>query len=126
MPEPFGRNLPLSLPRRFIGDLMYFAQKVPTVPVQRRMRLAPLVAARQDLTCRPSWCAVFTKAYAQVAARRGELRRAYIPFPRPHLYEHSVNIASLAVERTYQGEAAVFFGHLRSPELQDLKQIDAF
>jgi hypothetical protein len=126
MPEPFGRNLPLSLPRRFIGDLLHFAQQVPTVPVQRRMKLAPLVIARKGLRPRPSWCAVFTKAYGQVAANRPELRRAYISFPRPHLYEHPFNIASLAVERIYHGEEAVFFAHMRSPEEQSLRQIDSF
>ena len=37
---------------------------------------------------RPSWCAIFTKAYAVVAARYPELRRAYLKFPFPRLYEH--------------------------------------
>ena len=46
MPQPVGRNLPLSLPRRFICDLVHFAHRVPTVPVERRMNLAPLVMAR--------------------------------------------------------------------------------
>ncbi len=30
-----GRTLPLSIPRRLIGDLLYFARDVPSVPVQR-------------------------------------------------------------------------------------------
>ena len=53
-----------------------------------------------------------------------ELRRAYMKFPWARLYEHPVNIASVAVERDYQGEPAVFFAHLRSPELQSLGQLD--
>ena len=68
MPQPVGRNVPLSLPRRFICDLVHFAHKVPTVPVERRMELAAVVAARQAARPRPSWCALFTKAYAFVAA----------------------------------------------------------
>ncbi|HZU36958.1 MAG TPA: hypothetical protein VFA18_13650, partial [Gemmataceae bacterium] len=64
MSQPAGFNLPLSLPRRFIGDLLHFAQKVPSVPVQRRMNLAAVVAARNVAAPRPSWCAIFTKAYA--------------------------------------------------------------
>jgi hypothetical protein len=40
------------------------------------------------------------------------------------LYEHPINIASVAIEREYQGELAVFFAHLRSPELQSLRQLD--
>ena len=125
MPQPAGRNLPLSLPRRFIGDLVHFARKVPTVPVQRRMSLAAVVAARQAVSPRPSWCAVFTKAFALVAAARPELRRAYLSFPRPHLYEHPLNIASIAVERLFEGDEAVFFAPIRTPELLPLAEIDA-
>jgi hypothetical protein len=124
MKEPTGRNLPLSLPRRFVCDLLHFARKVPTVPVQRRMNLAPLLAVRQAAQPRPSWCAIFTKAYAFVAAARPELRRAYLAFPRPHLYEHPINVASVAVERRYGDEEAVFFGHLRGPEKQGLLELD--
>jgi hypothetical protein len=125
MPEPIGRNLPLSLPRRFVCDLIHFARKVPTVPVQRRMNLAALLEVRRAAHPRPSWCAIFAKAYGFVAAARPELRRAYLPFPRPHLYEHPVSVASVAVERRYGDEDAVFFGHLRSPERQGLLEIDA-
>jgi hypothetical protein len=125
MPRPIGRNLPLSLPRRFICDLVHFARKVPTVPVQRHMSLAPVVAARQVAEPRPSWCTIFTKAYAIVAAARPELRRAYLSFPWPHLYEHPANVASVAIERHYGGEQAVFFAHLRGPEQQPLTALDA-
>ena len=120
MPHPHGRNLALSLPRRLVCDLLHFARQVPTVPVQRRMNLGPVMAARQALHPRPGWCTIFTKAYAVVAAARPELRRAYLGFPRPHLYEHPVNVASVAVEREFQGESAVFFAPLRSPEQQCL------
>ena len=37
MHEPKGRYLPLSGPRRFIGDLVHFARKVPSAPVSRMM-----------------------------------------------------------------------------------------
>jgi hypothetical protein len=125
MPQPAGRNIPLSLPRRFISDLVHFARQVPSVPVQRRMNLAVVAAARQAAVPRPSWCAIFTKAYAAVAAARPELRRAYLSFPWPHLYEHPENIASVAVERRLGEEDAVFFGHLRGPEKQGLLELDA-
>ena len=42
-----GLMVPLSRPRRLICDLLHFAAGVPTVPVQRRFALAPLVAARR-------------------------------------------------------------------------------
>src|SRR5207302_3039307 len=94
MTQPAGKNLSLSRARRFIGDLMRHAAGVPTVSIQRRMQLAPVVAARQAAGPRPRWCAIFTKPYAFVAAARPELRRVYMSFPCPHLYEHPLNVAS--------------------------------
>lgn len=114
-------GIPLSLPRRWIGDLLYFAQRVPSVPVQRRMNVSELVATRQELSPRPSWVTIFAKAYALTAEEFPELRRAYLAWPWPRLYQHPVSHASIALERDYHGEPAVFFGHLR-----DLAQIPLF
>jgi hypothetical protein len=125
MPQPAGFNLPLSLPRRLMCDYLHFARQVPTVPVQRRMRLAEVAAARAAARPRPSWCAVFTKAYGLVAADCPPLRRAYLSFPWPHLYEHPVNVAAVGVERRCGAEDAVFFTHLRQPECLGLAEIDA-
>jgi hypothetical protein len=124
MHETTGRNLPLSPPRRFICDLLHFARQVPSVPVERRMNLAALVAARRAAQPRPSWAVIFTKAYGFVASARPELRRAYLPFPWPHFYEHPCNVASIAVERRYADEDAVFFGHIRRPEERGLSELD--
>ncbi len=126
MGEPYGRRLPLSPARRLVGDLLAFAQKVPTVPVQRRMRLAAVAAARAATTPRPSWCAIFTKAYALVAAERPELRRAYLGFPRPHLYEHPSSVASIAFGRKLDGEEVVLFAQVRRPEELTVDQLDRF
>lgn len=120
-----GRTLPVSLPRRLIGDLLHFAHKVPTVPVQRFMHLAPLAAARTRAAHPISWCALFVKAYGLVARQMPELRRAYLPFPYARFYEHPSSIASVAVERDFQGEHAVFFAHLHGPENQTLAALDA-
>lgn len=124
MSHPAGVSLPLSLPRRFMCDYLHFARQVPTVPVERRMRLGEVVEARGEVKVRPSWCALFTKAYAIVAARRAPLRRAYLSFPRPHLYQHPINVASLAVERRFGDEDAVFFCRLRRPDELTLEDID--
>ncbi len=124
MSDAKGRNLRISLPRRWIGDLLHFARKVPGVVVQRQMNISSLVRARTQTAARPSWTAIFTRAYGLVAAAFPELRRAYLPFPWPHFYEHPISIASVAVEREYRGERAVFFGHVRGPENQSLAEID--
>jgi len=122
---PGGRSIPLSLPRRFVGDLVHFAHKVPTVPVQKMVNVASLDRLRTQLEARPSWCAIFTKAYGQVAAEFPELRRAYLSFPWARLYEHSENIASVAIERMYEGENGVFFAHIRNPEKRLLMTLDS-
>jgi hypothetical protein len=124
MSQPVGRYIPLSLPRRFITDLVHFARQVPTVPVERRLNIGAVVAARAAASPRPSWCAIFTKAYAFVAAARPELRRAYLPLPFAHLYEHPANVASVAVERRLGDEDAVLFGHINRPEIKALADID--
>src|SRR5436309_223391 len=68
MTQPAGRNVPLSVSRRFIGDVVHFARQMPTVPLQRRMRLAPVAAARAAALPKPGWCAIFLKAYSFGAA----------------------------------------------------------
>jgi hypothetical protein len=115
-----GRWIPLSLHRRLICDLLHFAQKVPTVPVQRPINVAAVREQLERLSKPPGWCAIFTKAFGIVAQRFKELRRAYLPFPWAHLYEHPISIASVAIEREYQGENVVFWNHLRAPETQTL------
>lgn len=124
MRHPDDRTLALSLPRRLICDLVHFARRVPTVPVERRMRLGELVAARACAARRPAWCALFTKAYARVCERRPELRRSYLSVPYARLYQHALPVASVAVERSYAGEDAVFFASIRSPGRKAVRELD--
>jgi hypothetical protein len=76
-----GRAVRLSLPRRTIVDLLHFAAAVPSVPVQKRMRLKAVASARAVCRNRPRWAAIFAKAYALVAREFPNLRRAYVKFP---------------------------------------------
>ena len=92
-----GRAIPLSIHRRMVIDLLYFARGIPTVPVQKRMSLAPLVAARAACRERPRWTVIFTKAYSLLAQEFPELRRAYVKIPWPHLYEYPVSKATIIV-----------------------------
>ncbi len=120
-----GRVVPLSRPRKLIGDLMHFASGVPTVPVQRRMVLAPVAATRQLARERPSWTAIFAKAFALVASEFPELRRAYCKFPWPHLYEYPASVAGVTVERDYHGEKAVFTVRVKDPASMSLTELTA-
>lgn len=87
------------------------------------MDVAAVATERKKIAHPPAWVMLFTKAYAMVAARRPELRRAYLPFPCPHLFQADESVATVAIEREYDGEPAVFFGHVRHPEQQSLRQL---
>jgi hypothetical protein len=117
-----SRVIPLTLPRRITLDLMSLAKGIPTVPVQRRMNLKALAQARVEAG-RPGWPALFLKAYGAVAERMPELRRAYVTLPWPHLVEYPTSVASIAVERQYAGEHAVFFARIGNPAQQTLAGI---
>jgi hypothetical protein len=119
-----GRTVPLSLPRRFIGDLIHRAHQVPLATAERRLHLGEVARARGRSVGRPGWCALFTRGVALLASRRPVLRRTFVPLPRPHLYENPFSIASVAVARPFGMEEAVFFTHIRAPENQTLPDID--
>jgi hypothetical protein len=110
--------------RRLVNDMLHFAQRVPTVPVERTIDVRKAQELREIVPNRISWCALFLKAYGLVAVQFPELRRAFMQVPRHRLYEHPHSIASLAVERSYQGELGVFFGHVRAPENQPLAELE--
>ncbi len=122
----YGRRLPLSPARRFISDMMIISRGIPVIPIERPMNVGPLVAARARLQTRPGWCAIFTKAYAFVAARHPELRRSYVSFPWPHLYEHPINVGSISLEREFGNEMGVLVGHIRAPENHTLLALDEY
>ena len=110
-----GRSIRLSRPRTLVCDLLHFANGIPTVPVQRRMHLGDVVAARAAHPAKPSWTAVFTKAYSLVSSEIPALRRAYVKLPWARLYEYDHPVAGVAIEREYEGEPAVFVSRFRDP-----------
>ncbi|MDW9376450.1 hypothetical protein GHK33_24685 [Sinorhizobium meliloti] len=118
-----GRALKLSASRRLVGDLMRFSMKVPRVSVQRRMNLGPLLEARTSLESRPSWTALFLKGYGLLAQETPELRRAYVKFPRPQLYEYPGSIASIAHEREHEGERIVLLTTIKNPERRPIAEL---
>lgn len=118
-----GRTIPLSVPRRIISDLMYFAAATPSVAVTRRMDLGAVVVARGRGDGPPLWPAIFAKAFAVVANQMPELRRAYVTLPWPHLYEYPKSVASIAVEREYGGEPGVFPCVVKDPLALSIDEI---
>jgi pyruvate/2-oxoglutarate dehydrogenase complex dihydrolipoamide acyltransferase (E2) component len=118
-----GRSLSLSIPRRFICDLLHAARRTPTVTFERRIDVSAVIAARKHLKQPPSWAVLFAKGFAIVADRLPEFRRAYLPLPWPHLWQAETSIAAIAVERDFHGEPGVFFGMLKSPQDKPLEEL---
>lgn len=121
--RPRGRNVAVSMPRRWIIDALALTRDVPTGGGQRVLRLAPVVEARRALRGAPGWTAIFIKACALVCARRPELRWSYVKWPWPRFYEHPVSICTVISEREWRGEKAVFAGPIVAPEAMGLAEI---
>ncbi|MPZ40492.1 MAG: hypothetical protein GEU95_21055 [Rhizobiales bacterium] len=102
-----GKRIRLSPPRRLITDIMRLAASVPSVPVERLMDLGAVIAARRDLSNRPPWVGIFAKAMALTAQELPELRRTFLKWPWPHLYEYEDSVAAITIDREYQGEPCV-------------------
>ena len=67
---------------------MRYAITVPGVPTERVMDLGAVIAARNAVPYRPAWAGIFAKACALTAREFPELRRTYVKWPWPHLYEY--------------------------------------
>ncbi len=114
----------MSHSRRFIVELLATCRGMPIITIERRMRLADLVAARSLLARPPSWVCLFAKAFAIVSARHPELRQSYLSAPWPHLYQTAGTIASIAVERTDLGdESGVYFGQFVDADTQNIAEM---
>jgi hypothetical protein len=103
----YGKTIRLSPPRRLITDIMRFAATVPSVPVERLMDLGAVIAVRRELTDRPPWVGIFAKAMALTARELPELRRTYLKWPWPHLYEYEDSVAAVTIDRYFRGEPCV-------------------
>jgi hypothetical protein len=124
MSQRIGFTRPLPAPRRLLGDVLQVAQRVPVAIVERKMLLTSTAQTRARAVPRPGWCAVFTKAWAVVCKRHPELRRCLLGGLVPRLYEHPGNVATIAVEREYQGEPTLFFVQIDSPEEAGLLELE--
>ncbi len=113
----------LSVPRRVVTDLMYFAAGVPWIVAQRRLMLNGVIEARAAHSDRPTWTAVFAKAYALVATEIPELRRAYVRLPWPHFHEAALSTVSVAVERSFDGEPGLTFVQVTAPDARPIGEI---
>jgi hypothetical protein len=120
-----GRSIALSPFRRLITDVMRYAIAVPGVPTERVMELGAVIAARNAVSYRPAWAGIFAKACALTAREFPELRRAYVKWPWPHLYEYPDSIATITINREHNGEACVLPLVMMDPASMPIHIIDA-
>ena len=118
-----GHAIRLSPARRVQNDFLYFANKAPILPVQRRMRLSAVIDARKACPHHPPWTVLFFKAYALLAQEVPELRRVHIGLPWPHLYEYPASLGMIAVERKTGQALEVFAGRVKNPASRSLKEL---
>ncbi len=122
--ERKGCRLALSPARKMVMEILHHGRQVPSLPLSTVINVGALAAARKAGAF-VSWTAIFMKAYSLTAQRHAELRRAYIPLPWPHLYEHAISECAILMERELDGESIVLGGKVRSPDLQTLPELDA-
>jgi len=118
------RYVRLSLSRLWIRDLVHFGSKATVVGGATSLRVSDVAMARRSQQPLISWNAILIKAIALTSQKWPQLKRAYIPFPWPHLYEHPHCVVSLVLEREWQGEHSVFFDQIHAPEHKPLREID--
>jgi hypothetical protein len=120
-----GRHMALPLHRRWMGDLVAASMSVPVMAAERTLRVGDAAAMRRRIAGPPGWSAIIVKACALASARRPELRRVYLTFPWPHLYEHPISVATVVMERVWRGETCLFFDQIIAPESKPIMAIDA-
>jgi hypothetical protein len=115
----------ISMPRRFLADLMHASIRVPFVSLARPLHVRPLIEARALAAQPPGWAAIFVKAFALVAKDEPTLRTLYAKWPWPHFYELPCSVATVAIARVEDGQDCVLPQKVAAPEALPLAEIDA-
>jgi len=123
MKKHHGKSIPIHWTRTFISDLVYYSSKIPLCTIEKNILLPELENLRQGREVRIGWASIFTKAMGIASIQFPELRRAWIPFPYAHIYEHPIPIGSIAVQRNIEGHESVLFGMVQEPNNTDLGEI---
>ena len=124
MADERGHYVRQSLPRKWMADMLHFSHRVPVVAAERIIRVRATVDARKQSGLAVSWNAVMIKAMGLISERLPELRRAYLPYPWPRLYEAPYSVASVILDREFEGEHATFMAPVLHPERLTLIDLD--
>ncbi|MGA9087983.1 MAG: acyltransferase [Bradyrhizobium sp.] len=120
-----GTTRKISLPRRFIVDLMRASMRVPFVSLSRTLDVSTLIEARAQSTQRPGWAAIFVKAFALVARDEPVLRTLYVKLPWPHFFELPRSVAMVAIARVEDGADCILPEKVPAADERPLSEIDA-
>jgi hypothetical protein len=115
----------ISLPRRFIADLMHASMRVPFVSLSRTIDIGQLIEARARAAQRPGWAAIFVKAFAQVARDEPVLRTLYVKLPWPHFFELPRSVGMVAIARVEDGQDCILPEKVPEADERPLMDIDA-
>ena len=107
-----------------MSDIVHFGRRSHVVAGNWTVNVAAAAAARKLRHPAVGWGAIWVKAVALAARKWPELRSAYMPYPWPHLYLHPHAVATVVVEREWNGRPAVFFDQVQRPEDLSLAEID--
>src|ERR1700731_2079533 len=120
-----GTNRKISLPRRFITDLMHASMRVPFVSLARTLDIGQLIEARGQVPQPPGWAAIFVKAFALVARNEPVLRTLYVKWPWPHFFELPRSIGMVAIARIEDGQDCILPEKVAKADETPLTEIDA-
>lgn len=113
-----SRIVPVTCNRTLVLDILRLA--VPAYPLEREVNLSRLARAREESGKCISWTALFMKAYGLVAREAPALRRVYLSWPYPRMYEHPHSVAAVTVARQYRGEPRLCWALIENPEERSL------
>jgi len=119
-----GTSRKISMPRRLVADLMHASRGVPFVSLRRSLDIRSLLEARAG-AAQPGWAAIFAKAFCLVARDEPVLRRLYLKWPWPHLYELPRSVGMVAIARKEDGEDCVLPQKVSAADELPLAEVDA-
>jgi hypothetical protein len=125
MAQPKYTRHQLSLGRRLMSDALYFSRPNYISGGERVMKLADVIAARETLSCPPSWAAIMTKAFALAAREHPAMRQVFLEFPWGHIGQYESQVGSVAITRRVADEDVILLARLPNPENQSLRDLDA-
>ncbi|MCG8583673.1 MAG: 2-oxo acid dehydrogenase subunit E2 [Pirellulales bacterium] len=113
----------ISPSRAIVRDILHFAHNIPLCAHERQVELASINRLRKACDARISLPVIFLKAYGIVAARRPLLRRWYLRWPIPHVFQHNANEAKLVMRREFEGDDWLFWARFLRPESSTLTEL---